>query len=127
RRDGGATGSRSSVDRVYQVGALTGQRPYNFFYRFAGLVLLPLRQNHGMTYLQSVIVGGGREFGPPVKGSDIGAIPPPPPLGRVNPARLFDGALQDHPRRVAAGGLIAGRRIVFRGIGLGKIGAAGPV
>src|ERR1039458_8984786 len=60
-----------SVDWVHQVGALACQWPHNFFCRFAGLVLLPLRQNHGMAHLQAVFVGGGREFGPTVEGGDI--------------------------------------------------------
>src|ERR1039457_7369680 len=58
----------SSVDRIHQAGALACQWPHNFFYQFAGLVLLPLRQNHGMAHLQAVFVGGGRKLGPPVEG-----------------------------------------------------------
>src|ERR1039458_9646592 len=117
----------SSVDRIHQAGALACQWPHNFFYQLAGLVLLPLRQNHGMAHLQAVFVGGGRELGPPVEGSDIGGVQRLRHLGRVDPARLFDGALQDQPTPVAAGRLVAGRRIVFRGIRFGEIGAARPV
>src|ERR1035438_9510616 len=102
----------SSVDRIHQAGALACQWPHNFFYQLAGLVLLPLRQNHGMAYLQAVFVGGGRKLGPPVEGSDIGGVQRLRHLGRVDPARLFDGALQDQPAPVATGGLVAGRRIV---------------
>src|ERR1017187_3830907 len=116
-----------SVVRIHQAGALACQWPHNFFYQFAGLVLLPLRQNHGMAHLQAVFVGGGRKLGPPVEGSDIGGVQRLRHLGRVDPARLFDGALQDQPTPVAAGRLVAGRRIVFRGIRLGEIGAARPV
>src|ERR1039457_1125760 len=116
-----------SVDRIHQAGALACQWPHNFFYQLAGLVLLPLRQNHGMAYLQAVFVGGGRKLGPPVEGSDIGGVQRLRHLGRVDPARLFDGALQNQPAPVATGGLVAGRRIVFRGIRLGKLGAAGSV
>src|ERR1039458_4966218 len=94
-----------SVDRIHQVGALARQWPHNFFYRFARLIFLPLREDHGMAHLQAVFVGGGREFGPPVKGRDIGGVQRLRHLGRVNPARLFDGTLQDHSAPVATGGL----------------------
>src|ERR1019366_4296681 len=77
----------SSVDRIHQAGALACQWPHNFFYQLAGLVLLPLRQNHGMAHLQAVFVGGGRELGPPVEGSDIGGVQRLRHLGRVDPAR----------------------------------------
>ena len=80
-----------------------------------------------MANLQAVFVGGGRKFGPPVEAGHIGSVQRLRHLGRVNPARLFNGALQNQPAPVATGGLVAGRRIVFRGIRLGKLGAAGSV
>src|ERR1019366_8863419 len=75
-----------SVDRIHQAGALACQWPHNLFYQLAGLVLLPLRQNHGMAHLQAVFVGGGRELRPPVEGSDIGGVQRLCHLGRVDPA-----------------------------------------
>src|ERR1022692_2475944 len=94
-----------SVHRIHQVGALAYQWPNNLSCQFAGFVLLPLRQNHGMAYLQAVFIGGGRILGPPVKGSDIGRVQRLRHLSRLNAARLFDGALQDQPAGVATGGL----------------------
>src|SRR5260370_28339737 len=101
-----------SVDRVYQIRALAGQRPHHFFYQFAGLVFLPLRQNHGMAYLQAVLAGGSREFGPSVEGGHIGPVQRLRHLVRINPAGLFDGVLQHQTRCITTGRLVAGFSLV---------------
>ena len=85
------------VNRIRQIRALGRQRPDHLFYQLARLVLLPLRQNDGVAYLQAMLIGLSGKLRAPVKRGDIGGVQRRRHFGGIDAACLFDGVLKNNP------------------------------
>src|ERR1035438_7975920 len=83
--------------------------------------------DHGMANLQTMLIGLGRELAAAMERGDVGGIQRRRHFRRVGAACLFDGALQDLARGVAARRFVAGRSIKFRCVSFREVSAAGPV
>src|SRR5271169_2793610 len=80
-----------------------------------------------MSNLQTVLVRFGRELGSSVERGDVDGVQGRCNLRRIRPACLLDSPLQNQSARVTSGRLVAGWRVVLRGISLGKVSSAGTV
>src|SRR5947209_11396681 len=99
---------RVLLDRVSERRALRRVRPDHLFHGLAGLVLLPLRQNHGVSLLQTVLVRFGRKLGPAIEGGPVYIVQRRSDFVALESACLLDSVLEDEAGGIATRRLVAG-------------------